>query len=91
MVIKSNQCVENDWLAPKPLDGGDNYSNYWTMTAYENGEESAWQVDGSDKKGDLISSIVLNYAYVYPTVYLNEDVRITGGTGAETDPLILEL
>ena len=61
------------------------FENGYTITQGENGTIQA-VVSGS-----LTDSSVTITRATYPTIYLNKDVLVVGGSGTSTDPYLLEL
>ncbi|HIQ93966.1 TPA: hypothetical protein IAB29_02370 [Candidatus Ventrenecus stercoripullorum] len=77
-----SECYNNDWLY-------DSTSDQWTLTLYSGGSDHGFAVSCG---GDVY------YIYgtragkaVSPVLYLSSNVKITGGTGKESDPFILSL
>ena len=77
-----SECYNNDWLY-------DSTSDQWTLTLYSGGSDHGFAVSCG---GDVY------YIYgtragkaVSPVLYLSSNVKITGGTGEESDPFILSL
>jgi len=80
-----NSCPLNTWLAPNPqVYNVDSLYTGWTISVFDDGgiiyffnsEVALWD------SGEYPSN-------VYPTLYLEYDVEITGGTGTKLDPYIL--
>ena len=66
----------------------DNSNNWWTLTrspAYTYGIFYVYN-NGSI---DIGSAIDTNCA-TYPTLYLSSEIKITGGTGTQSDPYTIE-
>ena len=74
-------CISNDWMYIT-VDW------VWTMTPVSSYSDYVFGVVSS---GDLTESSVYIAYGVIPVVYLNENVRITGGTGEEGSPFTLTL
>ncbi|MCX4365875.1 MAG: hypothetical protein OSJ70_08920 [Bacilli bacterium] len=74
--LSSTNCPETSWIFNK--------QNQWTITVRTNGTPSAFFI-GFDGRGDNN-----DYGYkdvgVRPTVYLNLNVRISTGSGTDSDP-----
>ena len=76
----TRNCKNNNWMFNSDI--------WWTMSPHSYGSScNVWSVysDGT---------FYYDYARygfgVRPAVYLSPNVKITGGTGAETDPFLLE-
>jgi len=80
--LGSTACSSTNWLVGK--------GNVWTLTPYISDSEST---SAFIIYGDMVGN---NYyrnkdaLAVYPTVYLNAEVKIIDGTGTDTNPFILE-
>ena len=61
--------------------------NYWTITAGENNDETAWLIDF---EGSALTGDVYEDADVHPTFFLYNDVMLTGGSGTYSDPFRIE-
>lgn len=80
----STNCAQNDWLYLS------NSSRYWTI----NPANSAYNIINAVyiyHYGYLGMNTMNDKILVFPVVYLNSSVRITGGTGTGSDPYTLEL
>ena len=72
-------CYNNDWL----------YSNYqWTLTPHSPTSYNAFYI----KENGSVSGIYVDNTHaIFPTLYLNSNVKITNGEGTESNPFILSL
>ena len=76
-----SDCKSNDWLY--------NSSNYqWTLTPNASASSSAFYVRSD---GFVNSSNALTARGVFPALYLNSNVKISGGSGMESNPFVLSL
>ncbi len=60
----------------------------FTVTAHSEGWSAQWYVLHN---GNINQDHAIVGADVRPTIYLNEEVKITGGTGTSSDPYLLEM
>ncbi len=78
----------------------DNYSTYTNNWLYEGNDQ--WTITpitgkyiynlmGIEKEGDIYLTGSFKGMNVKPTLYLKEEVKITSGTGTESDPYLLEM
>ena len=76
------QCKGTTWMF---------YSNnwWWTLSPDSGNSSTAFYVDGYDGNFDNDSVSGPNNA-VRPVVYLSSEVKITGGTGTQSDPYTIE-
>ena len=79
-------CKDNNWMQY----GTANSDSPWMLSPFAiSGEPyNAWIVT---YRGSVGGEYVYAPRTVFPTVYLNSDVKIIGGTGTNTDPYILSL
>ncbi|MCI9233314.1 MAG: prepilin-type N-terminal cleavage/methylation domain-containing protein [Bacilli bacterium] len=78
----NNACTSNNWMLPT------NY-NQWTITPYTGDQNNVWifVVNGS-----FFTAYNSNNAHgVRPVLFLNQDIRIIGGNGTNSNPYILNL
>ena len=73
-------CINNDWML--------NYSSGWTMTPYSDMYSSDMIVFLNDLTPDAKTACDARFAS--PVAYLKSTVKISSGTGSESDPFILE-
>ena len=80
----NNQCGQTTWVNLNK-DAG-----WWTLTPNGgNDTGSIFIVDGFT--GNFLADMVLfRYYGVQPTLYLSSEVKITGGTGTQSDPYTIE-
>jgi len=79
MTSTNNACMSNNWIG---------YSKYqWSITPQSGYSDSVWYVN----TGGYVNASSANYTSrgVRPVVYLDSSVKITGGTGTESNPYIL--
>ena len=77
-----SDCKNNDWLF--------NSFNKWTISPYAD-SFSATDVFHLDSEGYIYSSPASDFDFVQPVVYLTSNVKISSGTGSESDPFELSL
>ena len=76
-----SDCQNNDWLY--------NISNIqWTLTPYASRSSSVFYVHSY---GRVSLDITSNTHGVFPALYLNSNVKISGGSGTTNDPFVLSL
>ena len=76
-----SDCLNNDWLY--------NSSNrHWTLTPYSVASYSVFTVGSS---GSVPRNTSLDRSAVSPALYLNSNVKISGGSGTESNPYVLSL
>ena len=82
MATSNTMCKNNNWL-----HSASRY--YWTITpgAFGNSGTAIWLLGPNG----LTDYYAYDYNKVRPSVYLNPNVKITSGTGTETDPYQLTL
>ena len=73
-------CINNDWML--------NYSSGWTMTPYSDMYSSDMIVFLNDLTPDAKTACDARFAS--PVAYLKSSVKISSGTGSESDPFVLE-
>ncbi len=78
-------CKDNNWM-----HYGTAMSDSWMLSPFAISGESynAWMISYT---GSVGGEYVFAPGIVFPTIYLNSDVKIIGGTGTNTDPYILSL
>ena len=74
-----SDCKDNDWLY-------DSSNNQWTLTPYASDFRAAFSVSSY---GFLNSYYTYNTIGVFPALYLNTNVKISGGSGTESNPFVL--
>ena len=81
-----NGCYGNNWLYKTN-------TSQWTITPYIINSYFITSIHKSGVIGTNTASIYndLNQVTVFPTLYLNANVEITGGDGSSTNPFILNL
>ena len=78
----SSECYNNDWLYNSSV-----YS-HWTLTPKASDSSNVFSVYSS---GSVISEYAYTTRGVSPTLYLNSNVKISGGSGTEESPYTLSL
>ncbi len=77
----SSECYNNDWLY--------NSSNYkWTLTPIASNSYYEFVVDSY---GRVYYTIANSIEGIFPALYLNSNVKISGGSGTESSPFTLSL
>ena len=75
-------CYYNDWL----YNGS---SKQWTLTPVSSYSNSVFFVEDS---GNMFNNPATNPNFdVFPTIYLNSNVKISGGSGTEETPYTLTM
>ena len=74
----SGQCKIDNWLFKSNIW-------YWTLSPCNSYPDSVFYIQ--TLAGD---NNVVNPGSVFPSVYLKSDIQITGGTGTNTDPYIID-
>ena len=74
-----NNCKENDWLYLATTE--------WTLTPRSNHAYYAFNINGN---GYLYYSSAYNTYAIRPSVFLNTNMKKTGGRGTEQDPFTIE-
>ena len=79
-------CKKNNWMH----HGSTINEAMWMLSpsAYSGGASSVWVVSGV---GLVIGDIASSTLSVFPSVYLNTEVKITSGSGTSSDPYILSV
>ena len=79
-------CKKNNWMH----HGSTINEAMWMLSprAHYGSADSVWGVDGDGGVNIYVASSALS---VFPTVYLNTEVKITSGSGTSSDPYTLEL
>ena len=79
-------CKKNNWMH----HGSTMDEAMWMLSprVYSGFASFVWSVGGV---GDVHSDVAVYALSVFPSVYLNTDVKITSGSGTSSDPYILEL
>ena len=79
-------CKKNNWMH----HGSTMDEAMWMLSpsAYSHHAYGVWRVSGGGNVGGGSASYALS---VFPSVYLNTEVKITSGSGTSSDPYILEL
>ena len=78
MNATNNACMSNNWIG---------YSKYqWSITPWSGGTIGVWLVNAYGLVDTYDASVSFG---VRPVVYLDSSVKITGGTGTESNPYIL--
>ena len=72
-------CKNENWLFIN--------SWYWTLSPYSGNSDYVFVVSSGN---GVASYSACNRNEVFPTVFLKSDIKITGGTGEESNPYILE-
>ena len=76
-----NECINNDWINMGSLQ--------WTLT--HNSQSSYDRFIIAIAAAGPYSNLVSYNANVRPSLYLNDNVSITGGTGTSTNPYTMQL
>ena len=81
----SGLCKNNNWMH----HGSAIYEGMWMLDpiCHSVGPNFAWFIGGLGNAG--IGSASFAYS-IFPSVYLNSNVEITGGSGTSSDPYILK-
>ena len=74
-----NNCKENDWIYLSNTE--------WTLTPRSNHAYYTFNINGS---GYLYFSSAYNTYAIRPSVFLNTDIKKTGGSGTLSDPFTIE-
>ncbi len=74
-------CYNNDWLYSSSY-------NQWTLTPYASSSNGAFRVNSH---GSVFIYSANNTNGVSPALYLNSNVKISGGSGTEESPYTLSL
>ena len=79
-------CKKNNWMH----HGSTMNEAMWMLSpfAYSGLALGVWRVVGG---GSVDSGLASGALSVFPSVYLNTEVKITSGSGTSSDPYILEL
>jgi len=79
----SNSCQDNDWIYSTTID------RLWFLTPASTSSDSFRSIMGGSYQG-LVGAYTANAMNsVVPSLYLNADVAITGGSGTPDDPYTL--
>ena len=78
-----SSCKSKNWLYTN--------SNYWTISPTTTTGLSLPAVFAVVTAGYLSENAVVNNNAVRPTLYLSSDIKITGGTGTQSDPYEISL
>ena len=78
-------CKKNNWMH----HGSTMNEAMWMLSprAHYGSADSVWGVDGDGGVNIYVASSALS---VFPSVYLNTEVKITSGSGTSSDPYILQ-
>ena len=76
-----SDCKNNDWLY-------DSSNTQWTLTSYASRSSTVFNVNSN---GNVNNSIASYARGVSPALYLNSNVKISGGSGTEESPYTLSL
>ena len=78
-------CKKNNWMH----HGSTMNEAMWMLSprAHYGSADGVWGVDGDGGVNIYVASSALS---VFPTVYLNTEVKITSGSGTSSDPYILQ-
>ena len=79
-------CKKNNWMH----HGSTQDEAMWMLSPYARSDIASvvWRVYG----GGFVSGVDASYALsVFPSVYLNTEVKITSGSGSSSDPYILSV
>ena len=74
-----SDCYNNDWLY--------NGDYQWTLTPFSRYQDTVFMV----LQDNVDYADPTSFSYTFPVVYLASNVKITGGTGEESNPFILSL
>lgn len=79
--VNYDTCKNTTWMFSS--------NDWWTLSAYNNNSDRVFWVMNI---GDInYSSSIESRIGVRPTLYLSQDIKITGGTGTESDPYEISL
>ena len=82
----SSDCYNNDWLYNNSSNYRVNY--HWTLTPDASPSRIVFCVVSS---GHVSTNATSTSTGVSPTLYLNSNVKISGGSGTESNPFVLSL
>jgi len=79
------ECTENDWLFKAD-------QNYWTISPvpWSDNAHNAYTIFGT-LKGKIGAGNLSVLLHIYPTIFLNSQVKISAGNGSQSAPYILSL
>ena len=85
-ILDNMTCKKNNWMH----HGSTMDETMWMLSPYALSDvaDFVWDVRGDGLVGGDEASSALS---VFPSVYLNTEVKITSGSGTSSDPYILEL
>ena len=86
-VFNWSSCGSKSWLLSSYINGHNLSASRWTLTRYNNKKKTGVMQTGGNI-GAL--SIANSTTPVYPTLYLQNHIRIVGGNGTEDNPYKLE-
>ena len=79
--VNYDTCKNTTWMFSS--------NDWWTLSAYNNNSDRVFWVMNT---GDInYSSSIESRIGVRPTLYLSQDIKITGGTGTKSDPYEISL
>ena len=82
-LLSYDSCASKNWLS---RFGSNDSVAYWTISSYSS---NSGYVIRTSQYGNVSSSKIDNYDFVYPTFYLKSSVSITSGTGTQDDPYLV--
>ena len=80
-IPSESDCKDNDWLY-------DSSNNQWTLAPYAGSSDRVFRVYSYGSLPYSYASIAFG---VSPALYLNSNVKISGGSGTTNDPFVLSL
>ena len=80
-------CLKNNWMYNIITNNGNNVG--WVLTPISNDGVSVWHVNSQGYMRDLHSSYL--DSGVIPTLYLKQDIDISGGNGNSSSPYQLKI
>ena len=80
-----DDCFNHDWLHDRP---NEEYEQ-WTLTSGSSRSDTVFRVNF--RGGMAYNNASIQYIAVTPALYLNSNVKISGGEGTESNPFILSL
>ena len=75
-------CTNTTWMNITDISG------WWTLSPFSGYSNHAYHVNINGRPS---SGYVTGGGEIRPTLYLSSDIKITGGTGTQSDPYEIEL
>lgn len=84
----SSDCTSNNWLKISS-------SYFWTISAYaqdsaSTAAQNSYNVYYVQSTGSIVCTSSAGAANIYPSFYLNAEVRIASGSGTSVDPYVIK-